>query len=659
MKVNIVPKRSSGGLPFSATHFQQGGPFASGASNDGEPLIISKRIQQAGSQRAYIETNEPEMPAMLPSGLPKELAEFEHLLARETQLLDQLKLQFKTGHHPATLSPQLSANPHNQDLINELPLLTSEQQSKRVAQELRTILESKKIVLSALMPSLVDNAELAMKEQAPKPMVALPPPLPPTERLMSITSQPAEIAVANRYLMPGPVVTVALNQLPKSETGTLIVSVKLFYHASGKEVTTTIHGKQEILQGIRQVTVDKLGRAIFNKLKIMEVSSKHRHQSFCLEFALEEYSAQGLKRTITNAKSTPFHVQSRPAKRKREPGEEEGAFNGREGEAGSDMGSPNGASAGGCGQKKNPNGKDKKLKRSNDGGAGSAADGSGADDTSGKDSSSAASAEGNYIDITDLLTLPQKEAAKKLGISESMLCKRFKECTRRKWPYRYLRKIDKIINMLNLHKADGDGMSEEDRDKLTRLHKEREECLRPVKIRITSYDRLSPVMRNRKTSDCDEEDIPIDALQTLEMLRIFKPQGDGELSECGSAERDGNSSSEDDDDELEDDLLDVDGLKRRKATGTGKLGDEGEEQEDQLDELQVDADGDEDESECSMHLANDDQPNPLASPQEQQLQLLQQQHQQHHEPVVQEAATLKDNEGEYEMETMASGRLPR
>ena len=48
------------------------------------------------------------------------------------------------------------------------------------------------------------------------------------------------------------------------------------------------------------------------------------------------------------------------------------------------------------------------------------------------------SEEGNYIDITDLLTLPQKEAAKRLGISESMLCKRFKECTKRKWPYRYV-----------------------------------------------------------------------------------------------------------------------------------------------------------------------------------------------------------------------------
>jgi hypothetical protein len=112
-----------------------------------------------------------------------------------------------------------------------------------------------------------------------------------------------------------------------------------------------------------------------------------------------------------------------------EAGEEDGAANGKEGEVG-EMGSPSGA-AGGGGQKKSPS-KDKKLRRSIEG------SGEGGADETTKESSSA-SAEGNYIDITDLLTLPQKEAAKKLGISESMLCKRFKECTRRKWPYRYVR----------------------------------------------------------------------------------------------------------------------------------------------------------------------------------------------------------------------------
>jgi hypothetical protein len=111
-------------------------------------MVVPKRRQQSSSQqRAYIEASEREMPPSIATAarMPKELAELEHLLAREGQLLEQLKLQFKTGHHPASLSPQLSANPHNQELINELPLLTSEQQSKRVAQELRTILESKKI----------------------------------------------------------------------------------------------------------------------------------------------------------------------------------------------------------------------------------------------------------------------------------------------------------------------------------------------------------------------------------------------------------------------------------------------------------------------------------------------------------------------------------
>ncbi len=169
-----MPKRSSGGLPYAAsTHFQVTGPAPhlqssqpqsfSPSSTDSDPLVVPKRRQQSSSQqRAYIEASEREMPPSIAMGarMPKELAELEHLLAREGQLLEQLKLQFKTGHHPASLSPQLSANPHNQELINELPLLTSEQQSKRVAQELRTILESKKIGTWSRQPScLVPSAD--------------------------------------------------------------------------------------------------------------------------------------------------------------------------------------------------------------------------------------------------------------------------------------------------------------------------------------------------------------------------------------------------------------------------------------------------------------------------------------------------------------------
>jgi len=96
--------------------------------------------------------------------------------------------------------------------------------------------------------------------------------------------------------------------------------------------------------------------------------------------------------------------------------------------------------------------------------------------------------ESNYVDITSLLVLPQKEAAIRLGISESMLCKRFKECTRRKWPYRYLRKIDKMVKVLTLNKK-GDSIPREDQEKILRLKREREECLHPVKIRITGHDK--------------------------------------------------------------------------------------------------------------------------------------------------------------------------
>ncbi len=47
-----------------------------------------------------------------------------------------------------------------------------------------------------------------------------------------------------------------------------------------------------------------------------------------------------------------------------------------------------------------------------------------------------------------MLKLPQKTAAAVLGISESMLCKRFKEFTRRKWPYRQMQKLNATITQV-------------------------------------------------------------------------------------------------------------------------------------------------------------------------------------------------------------------
>jgi len=85
-----------------------------------------------------------------------------------------------------------------------------------------------------------------------------------------------------------------------------------------------------------------------------------------------------------------------------------------------------------------------------------------------------------FTDITHLLTLPQKEAARILGISESMLCKRFKEQTQRKWPYRYLRKVERQMALKRKSKK----LSAEDLKRLEHLESERNKCLASVQIRL-------------------------------------------------------------------------------------------------------------------------------------------------------------------------------
>ena len=92
------------------------------------------------------------------------------------------------------------------------------------------------------------------------------------------------------------------------------------------------------------------------------------------------------------------------------------------------------------------------------------------------------------VDITSLLGLPQRQAAEVLGISESMLCKRYKECTKRKWPYRYLGKIEKKIAAKQMLKKRTGSLSAADEAALASLLKEREMCLTPVSIRVTDSD---------------------------------------------------------------------------------------------------------------------------------------------------------------------------
>jgi len=116
-----------------------------------------------------------------------------------------------------------------------------------------------------------------------------------------------------------------------------------------------------------------------------------------------------------------------------------------------------------------------------------------------------------------------------------MLCKRFKECTRRKWPYRYLRKIDKIISMLELQKKEGMPIPNEDEAKLKKLTQERIECLKPVRIRITTYDKMlspsvtttiqdSPNAESSADDESSEEHCDSDVVETLQNLKSLQPK---------------------------------------------------------------------------------------------------------------------------------------
>jgi hypothetical protein len=126
-----------------------------------------------------------------------------------------------------------------------------------------------------------------------------------------------------------------------------------------------------------------------------------------------------------------------------------------------------------------------------------------------------------------LLGLPQRQAADVLGISESMLCKRYKECTKRKWPYRYLGKLEKKIAVKEeLLKKNG-SLSTADRNMLDSLLKEKEQCLTPVSIRVTDPDGGSE-KKQIKTQPNTEESVgnfneeefdPADILMALSSTR--------------------------------------------------------------------------------------------------------------------------------------------
>eukprot|EP01125_Pyxidicula_operculata_P000791 TRINITY_DN106_c0_g1_i1.p1 TRINITY_DN106_c0_g1~~TRINITY_DN106_c0_g1_i1.p1 ORF type:complete len:490 (-),score=108.57 TRINITY_DN106_c0_g1_i1:481-1950(-) len=282
-----------------------------------------------------------------------------------------------------------------------------------------------------------------------------------------LEAQPQGNVVANKYLEPAIIARVAEPLKHMALEGRLQVVASLCLAVSEQTLYKTVDNKQDILQGVTTVPVGPDGSISFSKLKIMEVSSKHHHQTFAISLQLQEIrvanTINGNNESVTVSlpvgaplKLAPLHVQSRINKRKR-------------------------SSSSTQPQPAKPR---KRVRGESD---------------------------SNYVDITDLLTLPQKEAASRLGISESMLCKRFKECTRRKWPYRYLRKIDKMIRLLTLNKKN-DPIPCEDIEKIQQLQKEREECLHPVKIRITGQDKLPNLRRSGGYNEdtFDEDDLEFD-----------------------------------------------------------------------------------------------------------------------------------------------------
>eukprot|EP01091_Cochliopodium_minus_P020871 TRINITY_DN926_c0_g1_i1.p1 TRINITY_DN926_c0_g1~~TRINITY_DN926_c0_g1_i1.p1 ORF type:complete len:347 (-),score=75.79 TRINITY_DN926_c0_g1_i1:67-1107(-) len=86
-----------------------------------------------------------------------------------------------------------------------------------------------------------------------------------------------------------------------------------------------------------------------------------------------------------------------------------------------------------------------------------------------------------WVDISCILHLPQKEASRVLGISGSLLCKRYKESTNnRKWPHRMMKKVRK--EMTDPQTEDNE---QKDPKMFRQLQRMKEHCSKPARIRLT------------------------------------------------------------------------------------------------------------------------------------------------------------------------------
>eukprot|EP01118_Nematostelium_gracile_P014515 TRINITY_DN5679_c0_g1_i1.p1 TRINITY_DN5679_c0_g1~~TRINITY_DN5679_c0_g1_i1.p1 ORF type:complete len:502 (-),score=128.68 TRINITY_DN5679_c0_g1_i1:8-1432(-) len=324
----------------------------------------------------------------------------------------------------------------------ELPSVNSEsrhllqQHHQFLTSEINSFLEHRTSTLGALLEvSNLVNSEKFSREATPEPEQL------PSEIIF--VQQPGNSVLVSKNITPAP--SIEIRNMNKNAS--LALSVTIISETTEQEV-------DGLLQGTKRISLSSNGVATFSKLKINSDMVPKRSQYYSLLFSLEDYT-NGEMQIVTSAKSDAFKIESKPTPRstKRRRDDDDSKYYGS-------------------------TSSDEDYVQS------SPRERSYSEPTESRQSSYQ---DYNYVDITEFLTLPQKEAASKLGISESMLCKRFKECTRRKWPYRYIRKIDKVISLLCAH--EGQNLSPEDKKKLDKLMREREERLQPVKIRITAHDR--------------------------------------------------------------------------------------------------------------------------------------------------------------------------
>jgi hypothetical protein len=95
-----------------------------------------------------------------------------------------------------------------------------------------------------------------------------------------------------------------------------------------------------------------------------------------------------------------------------------------------------------------------------------------------------------HVDITPYLSMPQADAAGRLGVPISSLSKRWKESVKgRKWPHRALQRLDSRIVQFMSEIAQDDvdkgTLSDNAEKQLTKWLQERAVLLKPTTIRMT------------------------------------------------------------------------------------------------------------------------------------------------------------------------------